>query len=420
MSQGYNPYDEMLQVLEKAASLAGIEENDYISIKYPERELKVSLPVLMDDGTERMFEGYRVQHSTVRGPAKGGIRYHQDVNIDEVKALAAWMTFKCAVVGIPYGGGKGAVKVDRFKISKNELQRLTRRYTAAIAPIIGPEKDIPAPDVGSDGEIMGWIVDTYSTLNGKLTPGVVTGKPIEIGGSLGRTEATGRGVMIITTETCKHLGLKNEDCRVAVQGLGNVGSISAKLLHQEGFKVVAVSDVSGGIYDPDGLDIPKILAYVGQGREYLLEKFDAGKATRISNQELLVCDCDILVPAALENQIDENVAEKLKAKVVVEAANGPTTVKGDEVLSKRGIEVVPDILANAGGVVVSYFEWVQNIQNFYWGEAEVNERLQAIMTKAFAGVLEAGKKYRTNMRMGAYIVALEKVIKAKKIRGLFP
>ena len=420
MSQGYNPYDEMLQVLDKAATLAGIPENDYISVKYPERELKVSLPVRMDDGTEQVFEGYRVQHSSVRGPSKGGIRYHQDVNIDEVKALAAWMTFKCAVVGIPYGGGKGAVKVDRFKISKGELERITRRYAAAIAPIIGPEKDIPAPDVGSDGEIMGWIVDTYSALQGKLTPGVVTGKPIEIGGSLGRTEATGRGVMIITTETCRYLGLKNEDCRVAVQGLGNVGSISAKLLHQEGFKVVAVSDVSGGIYDPDGLDIPKILSYVGQGREYLLDKFDAGKATRISNQELLVCDCDILVPAALENQIDENVAEKLKAKVVVEAANGPTTVKGDEVLSKRGIEVVPDILANAGGVVVSYFEWVQNIQNFYWGEAEVNERLQSIMTKAFQGVLETGKKFKTNMRMGAYIVALEKVIKAKKIRGLFP
>ncbi len=420
MSHTYNPYEEMLEVLSKAAALAGIPENDYISVKYPERELKVSLPVLMDDGTEQVFEGYRVQHSSVRGPSKGGIRYHQDVNLDEVKALAAWMTFKCAVVGIPYGGGKGAVKVDRFKLSKGELQRLTRRYAAAIAPIIGPEKDIPAPDVGSDGEIMGWIVDTYSALQGKLTPGVVTGKPIEIGGSLGRTEATGRGVMIITTETCKHLGLKNEDCRVAVQGLGNVGSISAKLLHAEGFKVVAVSDVSGGIYDPDGLDIPKILAYVSQGREYLLDKFDAGKATRISNQELLLCDCDILVPAALENQIDENVAEKLKAKVVIEAANGPTTVKGDEVLAKRGIEVVPDILANAGGVAVSYFEWVQNLQNFYWEEELVNERLRSIMTKAFADVLETGKKFKTNMRMGAYIVALQKVIKAKKIRGLFP
>ncbi len=420
MSHTYNPYEEMLQVLGKAAAIAGIPENDYVSVKYPERELKVSLPVIMDDGTEQVFEGYRVQHSSVRGPSKGGIRYHQDVNLDEVKALAAWMTFKCAVVGIPYGGGKGAVKVDRFKLSKGELQRLTRRYAAAIAPIIGPEKDIPAPDVGSDGEIMGWIVDTYSALQGKLTPGVVTGKPIEIGGSLGRTEATGRGVMIITTETCKHLGLKKEDCRVAVQGLGNVGSISAKLLYSEGFKVVAVSDVSGGIYDPDGLDIPKILAYVSQGREYLLDKFDAGKAARISNQELLLCDCDILVPAALENQIDENVAEKLKAKVVIEAANGPTTVKGDEVLQKRGIEVVPDILANAGGVAVSYFEWVQNLQNFYWEEELVNDRLRSIMTKAFADVLETGKKFKTSMRMGAYIVALEKVIKAKKIRGLFP
>jgi glutamate dehydrogenase (NAD(P)+) len=419
MSKGYNPYENMLEVLEKAANMLKLEENDYVEIKYPERELKVSLPVEMDDGSIKVFDGYRVQHSTVRGPGKGGIRYHQDVNTDEVKALAAWMTFKCAVVNIPYGGAKGAIKVNPYELSKKELERLTRRYTAAVYPIIGPEKDIPAPDVGSTPEVMGWIMDTYSSLVGYTAGGVITGKPVEIGGSLGRREATGRGIMLSVKEILAKFGMQVQGTRVAVQGMGNVGSNAAKLLYEEGFKVVAITDVSGGMYKEDGFDINAVVSFLQNNKGKLLKDYEVKGARRINNEELLTADVDVLVPAALENQINEDIASKLRAKVIVEGANGPTTVEGDRVLEQRGIKVVPDILANAGGVVVSYFEWVQNIQHLAWDEAEVNCKLEQIMKKAFNDVWKKAEEKNTSMRMGAYMVAIDRVVKAKKYRGVF-
>ena len=416
----YNPYDNMLEVLEKAAKMLGLEEKDYAAVKYPERELKVAVPVEMDDGSVRVFEGYRVQQSSSRGPCKGGIRYHQDVNIDEVKALAAWMSFKCAVVNIPYGGGKGAVKVDPRELTKNELKNLTRRYTAMILPLIGPERDIPAPDVGTNAEIMGWIMDTYSMFKGYTVPGVVTGKPVDIGGSLGRKEATGRGVMFMTREILHRLGMPMIGTRVAVQGMGNVGGTAAALLYNERCKIVAVSDVSGGIYCKAGLNIKEILSFFSKNPGKLLKDYDAQGISRISNEELLTVECDVLVPAALENQITEQNAALIKASVIVEGANGPTTVEADRILERNGKTVVPDILANAGGVVVSYFEWVQNIQSLMWDEEEVNRALEKIMIRAFNEVWDKKKEKDTTMRMGGYIVAIDRIVKAKKIRGVFP
>lgn len=419
MPNGYNPYDNMLEVLESAAKMIDLHENDYVAIKYPERELKVSIPVEMDDGSIKVFEGYRVQHSSSRGPCKGGIRYHQDVDIDEVKALAAWMSLKCAVVNIPYGGAKGAVKVNPKELSKSELKRLTRRYTAMILPLIGPDKDIPAPDVNTNAEIMGWIMDTYSMFKGYTVPGVVTGKPVDIGGSLGRREATGRGVMFMTREILHRLGMPVMGTRVAVQGFGNVGSIAAKLLYNEGCKVVAISDVSGGVYCKSGLNIDKIQQFLGTNGKLLADYEEAG-VTHISNEELLTVDTDVLIPAALENQINEHVAQKVKASIIIEGANGPTTVDGDKILEKNGKVVVPDILANAGGVVVSYFEWVQNIQSLMWDEEEVNRALEKIMIRAFNEVWDKTRAKQTTLRMGAYMVAIERLVKAKKIRGVFP
>lgn len=417
--KGYNPYDNFLAVLDDAAKQLGMAQNDYEIIKYPERELKVSIPVLMDDGNIRVFEGYRVQHSTSRGPCKGGIRYHPDVDIDEVKALAAWMSFKCAVVNIPYGGGKGAVKVDPKTLSENELKRLTRRYTAMILPIIGPEKDIPAPDVGTNSQIMDWIMDTYSMMQGYTVPGVVTGKHIEVGGSLGRSEATGRGVMIITLQMLKKLGRDVRTSTVAVQGMGNVGSISAKLLYEIGCKVIAVSDVSGGVYCKEGLDIPELIEFV-KGGKLLLKDYIKEGVTHITNEDLLMCECDVLVPAALENQINDKIAKVMKAKLIVEGANGPTTVEADAILKSRGIIVVPDILANAGGVVVSYCEWVQNLQSLFWDENDVNRTLEKVMTKAFDEVYAIYTEKGVTMRLAAYMVALQRISKAKKLRGIFP
>jgi glutamate dehydrogenase (NAD(P)+) len=410
----------MLEVLEKAAKMIGLEEKDYAAIKYPERELKVAVPVEMDDGSIRVFEGYRVQHSSSRGPCKGGIRYHQDVDIDEVKALAAWMSFKCAVANIPYGGGKGAVKVNPGELSKNELKNLTRRYTAMILPLIGPERDIPAPDVGTNAEIMGWIMDTYSMFKGYTVPGVVTGKPVEIGGSLGRKEATGRGVMFVTREILHRLGMPMIGTRVAVQGLGNVGGTAAALLDNEGCKVVAVSDVSGGVYCKSGLNIKEIMDILGRNPGKLLKDYNAADVKHIANAELLEVECDVLVPAALENQITEQNAANIKASVIVEGANGPTTVEADKILERSGKTVVPDILANAGGVVVSYFEWVQNIQSLMWDEEEVNRALEKIMVRSFNEVWSMKTEKNTTMRMGAYIVAIGRIVKAKNIRGVFP
>lgn len=420
MSKSYNPYNNMLEVLEQAAKLLDLEENDYVTIKYPERELKVAVPVEMDDGSIRVFEGYRVQHSSSRGPCKGGIRYHQDVDIDEVKALAAWMSFKCAVVNIPYGGGKGAVKVNPKELSKNELKKLTRRYTAMILPLIGPERDIPAPDVNTDAEVMGWIMDTYSMFKGYTVPGVVTGKPIDMGGSLGRREATGRGVMFMTREILHRMGMPIIGTKVAVQGMGNVGGTAARLLHHEGCKIVAVSDVSGGIYCNTGLNVEEILSFLAHKDGKVLRDYDAPGVAHISNQDLLTIECDVLIPAALENQITERIAADIKATVIVEGANGPTTVEADKILEKHNKMIVPDILANAGGVVVSYFEWVQNIQSLMWDEEEVNRALEKIMIRAFNEVWDKKNENNTTMRMGAYMVAIDRMVRAKRIRGVFP
>lgn len=415
----YNPYDNVLATVEKAAKILGYSPEEYEAVKYPERELTVSVPVRMDDGSVRVFQGYRVQHSTVRGPAKGGIRYHQSVNKDEVKALAAWMTFKCAVADIPYGGGKGGIVVDPATLSLSELQRLTRRFTSMIAPIIGPERDIPAPDVGTNPEVMGWIMDTYSMLNGHSTPAVVTGKPIQLGGSQGRSAATGRGVMLNTLHICGKMGIDIHNATVAVQGMGNVGSISAKLLHEQGAKVIAVSDVSGGIYKESGLDIPAICQYLSK-RGNLLSGYEEDGIRRITNAEILESDVTVLIPAALENQINADNADRIRAKVIVEGANGPTTIEADEILDKKGIVLVPDILANSGGVIVSYFEWVQNLQALEWEEKDVNDKLAKNMEKAFNGVYDIAQEKGVTLRTGAYLIALQRVVESTQLRGIWP
>ncbi|MCG8310184.1 MAG: Glu/Leu/Phe/Val dehydrogenase, partial [Cytophagales bacterium] len=370
MNSEYNPYKEVLDTIEDAAKMLNLPQREYAAVKFPERELKVAIPVEMDDGSIEVFEGYRVQHSSSRGPCKGGIRFHQDVDMDEVKALAAWMTFKCAVVNIPYGGGKGAVKVNPRELTKNELKNLTRRYTAMILPLIGPGKDIPAPDVGTNFEIMGWIMDTYSMFQGYTVHGVVTGKPVEIGGSLGRSKATGRGVMFMTREILHRLGMPVIGARVAVQGMGKVGGTAAKLLANEGCKIIAVSDVSGGVYCENGLDVDDITEFISQNSGKYLKDYKANGVEHITNDDLLTCDADVLIPAALENQITKDTALEVKANVIVEGANGPTTGEADRILEKSGKVIVPDILANAGGVIVSYFEWVQNIQSLTWDEEE--------------------------------------------------
>lgn len=420
MEKKYNPYDNVLKVVQEAADILGYSDSDIEAIKYPERELKVSIPVRMDDGTTHVFEGYRIQHSTSRGPAKGGIRFHPAVNADEVRALAAWMTFKCAVVNIPYGGGKGGVVCDPTQLSENEIRAITRRFTAAIAPLIGPEQDIPAPDVGTNAAVMGWMMDTYSMLKGHCIHGVVTGKPIELGGALGRSEATGRGVMFTTKNILHKLNINVEGTTAAIQGMGNVGSITAKLLHQEGMKIVAVSDVSGGIYKADGLDIPSILAYLSKDRKNLLKDYNEDGMTRISNEELLELDVQVLIPAALENQINASNADRIKAPIIVEAANGPVASEADEILEKKGTVIVPDILANAGGVVVSYFEWVQNIQSVSWTEEAVNQNLKEIMDPSFEAVWNIAKEKNVTLRTGAYLIAVKRVVDAKAARAIWP
>lgn len=413
----YNPFLNFCKVLDEAAATAKIAPEDYEVLKHPERELKVALPIIRDNGKLEVFEGYRVQHSSLRGPCKGGIRFHQDVNVDEVKALAAWMTFKCAIVNIPYGGGKGGVKVDPHTLSKSELEKLTRRYTAAILPLIGPQQDIPAPDVGTNAQSMDWLMDTYSMMRGYAVPGVATGKDIEVGGSLGRTEATGRGIMTVTRLVAEKHGIKK--ARVAVQGAGNVGSISAKLIAENlGFDIVAISDVSGGIYNADGLDMDSVGAFLA--KKGLLKDYSAQGVKHITNEELLMCECDILIPAALENQITAGIAEKLNASIIIEAANGPTSVEADAVLASRNIDVYPDILSNAGGVVVSYFEWAQNLQSLYWEEADVNRMLDKVMVRAFGDVEKTAEEYGVTLRLAAYITALKRLTRAAKLRGIFP
>ena len=403
----YNPFDNFVAVMDKAAGVMGISEEDYLTFKYPERELKVALPVRMDDGSLKVFEGFRIQHSTLRGPAKGGVRYHQNVNVDEVRALSAWMTFKCAVAAIPYGGGKGGIVCRPREMSKGELERLTRTYIDKISAIISPNTDIPAPDVGTNAQTMDWMVDEYSKLKGESVYGIVTGK--------GRNEATGRGVCFVTLEMMKKYNMKPEDCKIVIQGMGNVGSISAKLLAQEGAKIIAVSDVSCAIYNENGLDIAGIYKYLDSGKN-LLDGY-TGDCKRITNAELLELPCDILIPAALENQITAENADRIKAKIVIEAANGPTSVEADEILNKKGVKVLPDILSNSGGVIVSYFEWVQNLQNFYWEEDDVNAKLKRQIVGAFNDVFDAREKYDCTFRVAAYIVALNRLVTAKKLRG---
>lgn len=415
MKSDYNPYENYLKVLDKAAKAVSMPEFEYSFLRYPERELKATFELLKDDGSLEPVECYRIQHSSVRGPSKGGVRFHPDVNPDEVKALAAWMSLKCAVVNIPYGGAKGGVKIDPKRLSVRESERLTRRYTEAIFPMIGAEKDIPAPDVGTNAQIMDWMMDAYSVMKGYTVTGVVTGKSLELGGSLGRNDATGRGVTIITTELLKRHGIPTENLKVAIQGFGNVGSVSAKLLFREGARIVSVSDASGGLYAKNGLDIPSLLEFTANGK-YLAD-YDAANVDHISNRELLLCDADVLIPAALENQIDAETAERLKAKFIVEAANGPTTAEADDVLERRGVVVIPDILANAGGVVVSYFEWVQNLESLYWSSDDVDAKLYEIMKRAFEDVDKMKTEKNLSYRLAAYAVAIERIAKVKKLRG---
>ena len=385
-------------------------------LREPRRELTVHFPVKMDDGSVQVFTGHRVQHNLGRGPAKGGIRYHQDVTLDEVKALAMWMTWKCAVVGIPYGGGKGGVIVDPKRLSLKELEALTRRFTTEIEVLIGPERDIPAPDVNTNAQVMAWMMDTYSMHQGYTVPGVVTGKPISLGGSEGRNEATARGTVFCVIEAARHLGLDLPAARVAIQGFGNAGSIAARLISDEGASVIAVSDSTGGIHNPRGLDIGKVIAW--KKEHGTVHGFPG--ATDVSNAQVLEVDCDILIPAALENQITSRNASRIKARVVAEAANGPTTPEADIELFSRGVFMVPDILCNAGGVTVSYFEWVQDLNRDHWSEEVVNQKLHEIMTRAFAETLAIAKREACDMRMAAYLLAVQRVADATQIRGLYP
>ncbi|HPG37786.1 MAG TPA: Glu/Leu/Phe/Val dehydrogenase [bacterium] len=409
-----------LEQLESAAKRLKISDSTLRVLSHPERELTVSCPVVMDDGRIEVFTGHRVQHSNARGPCKGGIRFHQSVTLDEVKALAMWMTWKCAVVNIPYGGGKGGVQVDVTKLSKEEIRRLTRRYTVSIMPIIGPHKDIPAPDVGTNAETMGWIMDTVSMFQGSTVLDIVTGKSIDLGGSLGRREATGRGVMFNTLELLKRLDMQPCRTKVAVQGFGNVGSVSADLLHRQGCRILAVSDVTGAYYHPDGLPIPDMIEYCKTTRHNVLDGFSAPGVSKIDMNDIFGLDVDVFVPAALEKQITIDNVDKIKARAIIEGANGPTSPDAERVLLKKGKYVVPDILANSGGVVVSYFEWVQSIQSFFWDEEEVNKNLQNVIVRSFEAVWKVAQEEKTDLRNAAMMIAVKRVAQAVEERGIFP
>jgi glutamate dehydrogenase (NAD(P)+) len=402
--------------LDDVARLIGLSEGIHLYLREPKRVLEVSVPVRMDDGRFKIFQGFRVQHNMARGPAKGGIRFHPDVTLDEVKALAMWMTWKCAVVNIPFGGAKGGVICDPKAMSMQELEHLTRRYTSEISIIIGPEKDIPAPDVYTTPQIMAWIMDTYSMQKGYSIPGVVTGKPLAIGGSLGRDKATARGCLYVIDEAMQTLNLTVEGARVAIQGFGNAGMHAATLMGERGYKIVAVSDSRGGVSNPKGLDLRGLVAHKSETGSVV--GFGGGEKT--SNREILEYDCDVLVPAALEKVITADNAPKIRAKIVAEAANGPTLPEADHVLQERGIMVLPDILANAGGVTVSYFEWVQDLQENFWEEDEINARLRQKMVRAFRETLDQAKRHNVDMRTGAYVVAVNRVAEATKLRGLYP
>ncbi len=411
-----NSFDIAVRQFEIAAEHLGLDAGLRKVLSAPKRALIVSIPVRMDDGRIEVFEGYRVQHNVARGPAKGGVRYHPEVTLDEVKALASWMTWKCAVVNIPFGGGKGGVICDPSRMSPGEIERLSRRYFSEIMQIVGPEQDIPAPDVNTNPQVMAWFMDTYSMTRGYTALGVVTGKPLSIGGSQGRNEATARGALFTTIEAMKRLGMTLPQSTVAIQGFGNVGGNSAKLFHEAGCKVIAVSDVHGAIHNPDGIDIPKLFEYVATTRRVT----GFAGASSIEPNSLLELECDVLIPAALENQITMRNVDRIRARIIAEAANGPTTPDADVVLRERGIFNIPDILCNAGGVTVSYFEWVQGLYSFFWDEAMVNQQLEKVMVRAFADVYDTAQKYKVDMRTGAQILAVGRVAEASTTRGLFP
>ena len=411
-----NPWHNAQRQFDQAAELTHLESGLRAVLREVKRQLIVSFPVKMDDGSVRVFEGYRVQHNMARGPAKGGIRYHQGVTLDEVKALAMWMTWKCAIAGLPFGGAKGGIVVDPKRLSEGELERMTRRYATEISVIIGPEYDIPAPDVNTSPKIMAWIMDTISMEQGFSVPAVVTGKPLSVGGSQGRNAATGRGVMFVALEACARLGIDPKASTVAVQGFGNAGSIAARLMAQQGFTIVAVSDSSGAIHNAAGLDIDRLIAHKQSTGS--VTGFPGAKV--IAALEVLEVPCDLLVPAALENQVTSENAGRLQARLVLEAANGPITPDADVLLEQRGVTVVPDVLANAGGVTVSYFEWVQDLQSFFWDEDEINARLEKVMHRAFTEVWDASQQHGVSLRQGAYLLAIERVAEATMDRGIYP
>jgi len=410
-----NPFESMMSRFDRAAQLLDLDPDLYAVLRVPNRELKVYIPTKMDSGRIQVFEGFRVQHNFARGPAKGGIRYAPDVNIDEVRALAAWMTWKCAVVNVPFGGAKGGIICDPQQMSMGELERMTRRYAAELLDFIGPEKDVPAPDMNTNEQTMAWIMDTYSMHARHTVTAVVTGKPIDLGGSSGRREATGRGILFVVNEAIKRFKMTPTETRVVVQGSGNVGGIGAELLHKTGYKVVAISDIHGGIYNPNGIDIPEALKYLKTTRSF--EGYEGVEF--VGNQELLELECDVLVPAATENQITSHNADKLKCKVLAEGANGPTTAGADEILHQKGIFVVPDILANAGGVTVSYFEWVQDRMGYFWPEDVVNERLQQKMVASFNDLCRYADAHHVDTRTAAYMLAIDRVAYDTRMRGIY-
>ena len=410
-----NPFEAMMSRLDRAAKLLDLEPGIYKVLRSAEKEITVSIPVMMDNGEVEVFTGIRVLHNTSRGPAKGGIRFDMNVSLDEVKALAAWMTWKCAVVNIPFGGAKGGVICDPLKMSVGELERVTRRYTAGIIQTLGPDSDVPAPDVNTNERVMAWLMDTYSMHVGHTVNAVTTGKPVEMGGSLGRREATGRGVMITTLQALEHLKMDVQGATVVVQGFGNVGSIGAQLLQQAGCKVIGISDRTGGWHNPKGIDVDDAIAHVKKHKT--LEGY--GKGVAVTNEQLLELTVDVLVPAALENVITTKNAKNIKAKVICEGANGPTTAAADALLDEKGIFVIPDILANAGGVTVSYFEWVQNRGGYYWTEQVVNDRLRDIMVNSFREVLKLSTQHKVNMRTAAYMVAISRVATVHRLRGIY-
>ncbi len=410
-----NPFEAMSERFDRAASLLGLDPDLYTVMRVPSREIKVYIPVKMDSGHLVVFEGYRVQHNFARGPAKGGIRYAPDVTLDEVKALSAWMTWKCAVVNVPFGGGKGGIVCDPKQMSQGELERLTRRYTAELIDFIGPDKDVPAPDMNTNEQTMAWIMDTYSMHARHTVTAVVTGKPVALGGSLGRREATGRGVQFVVDEAIKRFNLTPEQTTVVVQGAGNVGGIGATLMHEKGYKVIAISDVGGGIYNKNGIDIPEALNYLNTTKSF--EGYTG--AEPVGNAELLEIECDVLAPCATENQITSHNADRIKCKILAEGANGPTTPKADKILHENGVFVIPDILANAGGVTVSYFEWVQDRMGYFWREDEVNERLQDKMVAAFNELCGYATKHNVDTRTAAYMMAIDRVAYDTKMRGIY-